>query len=125
MRAWAAFDTRGECPDHAFDTALHAAHAESDAALGAHVPAFWSITAYNTGRPADAEAMVTAALAAARGRTADRVMAMLLSRRARALAVMPCEVGDAGGGCSAAQGGVSAAMVIVGPLWRRFASLGF
>jgi tetratricopeptide (TPR) repeat protein len=86
MRAWAAFDTRGECPDDAFDAALHAAHAASDTALGAHVLAFWSIAAYNTERPADAEAMVTAALSAARGRTTDRVMAMLLSRRARARA---------------------------------------
>lgn len=86
MTAWGAFDVHDACADTAFDGALHAAHAASDTALGAHILAFWSIAASNTGRPADAEAMVCAALAAVRGRTTPRVEAMLYSRRARARA---------------------------------------
>ena len=37
LRAWARFDLRDECDDTAFDTALRAAHAADDPALGAHV----------------------------------------------------------------------------------------
>jgi hypothetical protein len=86
MRAWAAFDVHDVCADTAFDGALRAAHAASDPALGAHILAFWSIAAHNCDRPADAEAMTAAALAAVRGRTTPRVEAMLHSRRARARA---------------------------------------
>ncbi|MFC1405692.1 MULTISPECIES: tol-pal system YbgF family protein [Streptacidiphilus] len=86
MHAWATFDLNDQCDDKAFNAALHAAHASSDPALGAHVLAFWSIAAHNCGRPADAEAMVAAALAAARRTSTARVEAMLLSRRARARA---------------------------------------
>jgi hypothetical protein len=86
MRAWAAFDVHDVCADTAFDGALRAAHAASDPALGAHILAFWSIAAHNCDRPADAEAMTSAALAAVRGRTTPRVEAMLHSRRARARA---------------------------------------
>jgi hypothetical protein len=86
--AWGTFDVDDVCADTVFDGALHAAYAcsDSDPALGAHVLAFWSIAASNTGRPADAESMVSAALAAVRGRTTPRVEAMLYSRRARARA---------------------------------------
>jgi tetratricopeptide (TPR) repeat protein len=86
LHAWAQFDLYDHCDDRTFSAALHAAHASSDPALGAHVLAFWSIAAYNTERPADAEAMVTAALAVARRTSTPRVHAMLLSRRARARA---------------------------------------
>ncbi|MEV6984033.1 hypothetical protein AB0M95_22635 [Sphaerisporangium sp. NPDC051017] len=48
--------------------------------------AFWTVSAYNTGRLRDAEAMASAGLAAARGRTTPRVEAMLTSRRGRARA---------------------------------------
>jgi hypothetical protein len=86
MRAWATFDIHDACADTAFDGALRAAHAASDPGLGAHILAFWSIAAGNSGRPADAEAMTAAALAAVRGRATPRVEAMLHSRRARARA---------------------------------------
>ena len=86
LRAWARFDLRDECDDTAFDTALRAAHAADDPALGAHVLTFWAIAAGNTGRPRDAEHMMDAALAATRGRTTPRVQAMLYSRRVRARA---------------------------------------
>ncbi|MFD8970163.1 XRE family transcriptional regulator [Streptomyces sp. NPDC059568] len=86
MHAWAAFDVHDTCADSIFEAALRSAHAASDTALGSHILAFWSIAANNSGRPADAEAMTTAALSAARGRTTPRVEAMLLSRRARARA---------------------------------------
>lgn len=86
MRAWATFDLYDRCDDKAFNAALHAAHASSDPALGAHILAFWSIAAHNCDRPADAEAMVAAALAVARRTSTVRVEAMLLSRRARARA---------------------------------------
>lgn len=83
MHAWALFDVHGTCRDGVFDSALHSAHAAGDTALGSHILAFWSIAAHNTDRPEDAEAMTSAALSAARGRTTPRVQAMLLSRRAR------------------------------------------
>jgi transcriptional regulator with XRE-family HTH domain len=86
IRAWAAFDVHDMCADTAFEGALRAAHAAADPALGAHILAFWSIAAHNCGRPADAEAMTAAALAAVRHRTTPRVEAMLYSRRARARA---------------------------------------
>ncbi|MFF4484559.1 XRE family transcriptional regulator [Streptomyces sp. NPDC021218] len=86
MHAWATFDVHGTCADGIFNAALHSAHASGDTALGSHILAFWSIAAYNTDRPADAEAMTNAALSAARGRTTPRVEAMLYSRRARARA---------------------------------------
>ncbi|MGH3277307.1 MAG: hypothetical protein ACRDNZ_23640, partial [Streptosporangiaceae bacterium] len=86
MTAWGTFDVKDVCADAVFDAALRAAQAASDPALGAHVLAFWAIAAYNTGRPGDADSMLSAALAAVRGRTAPRVEAMLYSRRARARA---------------------------------------
>jgi hypothetical protein len=86
MTAWGIFDVEDVCADTVFDSALRAAQAASDPALGAHVLAFWSIAASNTGRAGDAEAMVSAALTAVRGRTTPRVEAMLYSRRARARA---------------------------------------
>ncbi|WP_424893427.1 XRE family transcriptional regulator [Streptomyces sp. XH2] len=86
MHAWAAFDLNDSCADGIFHAALRSAHAADDPALGAHILAFWSIAANNTGRPDDAEAMTIAALSASRGRTTPRVEAMLLSRRARARA---------------------------------------
>lgn len=86
MHAWALFDVEGTCADAVFDSALHSAHTAGDTALGSHVLAFWSIAAHNTDRPEDAEAMTSAGLSAARGRTTPRVQAMLLSRRARARA---------------------------------------
>jgi tetratricopeptide (TPR) repeat protein len=86
MRAWAAFDVHGTCADGTFAGALRAAHAAGDPALGAHVLSFWAAAAYNTGRPADAEAMTAAALAATRSQATPRVQAMLHSRRARARA---------------------------------------
>lgn len=86
MHAWADFDINDQCADGVFHAALRSAHASGDPVLGSHILAFWSIAANNTDRPADAEAMAAAALAAARGRTTPRVEAMLLSRRARARA---------------------------------------
>ncbi|MFF5719285.1 XRE family transcriptional regulator [Streptomyces buecherae] len=86
MHAWATFDIHNTCADSVFHAALRSAHASADTALGSHILAFWSIAANNTDRPADAEAMTNAALAAARGRTTLKVEAMLLSRRARARA---------------------------------------
>jgi tetratricopeptide (TPR) repeat protein len=86
MHAWAAFDVHEQCADATFQAALRSAQAAGDTALGAHILAFWSIAANNTGRPQDAEAMTDAALSAARGRTTPRAEAMLLSRRARARA---------------------------------------
>ncbi|MFE0190717.1 XRE family transcriptional regulator [Streptomyces sp. NPDC058989] len=86
MNAWATFDVHDTCDDGVFEASLHAAHAASDTALGGHILAFWAIAAYNTGRAADAEAMIDTALAATRGRATPRVQAMLHSRRARARA---------------------------------------
>ncbi|GAA0935074.1 helix-turn-helix transcriptional regulator [Nonomuraea longicatena] len=86
QRAAALFDVRGECADGAFETALRAAHIAGDNALGANCLAFWTVSAYNSGRLHDAESMATAALAAVRGRTTPRIEAMLTSRRARARA---------------------------------------
>lgn len=86
MHAWATFDVEDTCADGIFHAALRSAHASADTALGSHILAFWSIAAYNTSRPADAETMINAALSAARGRTTPRVEAMLYSRRARARA---------------------------------------
>jgi hypothetical protein len=86
QRAAALFDVRGECADGAYETALRAAKAAGDDALGANCLAFWASSAYNTGRLRDAEAMADAALAAIRGRTVPRVEAMLRSRRGRARA---------------------------------------
>lgn len=86
MIGWSDFDLQDTCTDAAFDGALRSAQAAGDPALGAHILAFWSIAACNTGRLADAEAMTSAALAAVRGRTTPRVEAMLYSRRARARA---------------------------------------
>ncbi|MFB6926397.1 XRE family transcriptional regulator [Streptomyces noursei] len=86
MKAWAIFDVHDTCDDATFEAALHTAHAADDPALGCHILAFWAIAAYNTARAADAEAMIDAALSAARGRATPRVQAMLYSRRARARA---------------------------------------
>ncbi len=86
QRAAALFDVHGECADGTFETALRAAKTAGDDALGANCLAFWSNAAYNTGRPRDAEAMASTALAAVRGRTTPRVQAMLQSRRGRARA---------------------------------------
>lgn len=86
QRAAALFDVHGECADGAFETALRAAKAADDAALGANCLAFWSVAAYNTGRLRDAEAMASTALASVRGRTTPKVEAMLYSRRGRARA---------------------------------------
>ncbi|MDP9616403.1 XRE family transcriptional regulator [Streptomyces hygroscopicus] len=86
MHAWATFDVHDTCADGIFKAAMHSDHASGDTVLGSHVLAFWSIAAYNTDRPADAEVMTDAALSAARGRTTPRVEAMLYSRRARARA---------------------------------------
>lgn len=86
MHAWARFDVHDQCADDAFAAALRSAHASSDPVLGSHILAFWSIAARGTGRSADAEDMVAAALSAARGRTTPRVEAMLYSRRSRARA---------------------------------------
>ncbi|MFE0063424.1 hypothetical protein [Streptomyces sp. NPDC059003] len=84
MKAWARFDVDEECDDATFLAALHSAHISSNPVLGSHILAFWSIAAYNSGRPADAETMTDAALSASRRRSTPRVEAMLLSRRARA-----------------------------------------
>ncbi len=84
MRAWAAFDVGGRCDDVAFKAALQAAHTADDPALGAHVLTFWAAASYNCGRPVEAEALASAALAAVRGKTAPRVEALVLARRARA-----------------------------------------
>jgi tetratricopeptide (TPR) repeat protein/transcriptional regulator with XRE-family HTH domain len=86
QQASAVFDVHGECPDRTYETALRAAKAAGDDALGANCLAFWSSAAYNTGRLRDAEAMISAAMAAVRGRTTPRVQAMLLCRRGRARA---------------------------------------
>ncbi|WP_335983124.1 MULTISPECIES: transcriptional regulator [Streptomycetaceae] len=91
QRAAALFDTRGDCADGTFLTALRAARVAGDDALGANVLAFWCVSAYNTGRLHDADDMATAALAAVRGRTSPRVEAMMHSRRGRARA----HLGDA------------------------------
>lgn len=84
MRAWAALDVYDRCDDHTFKSALQAAHAADDQALGAHILTFWSAAAYNCDRPTDAEAMACAALTAVRGTTAPRVQALVHARRARA-----------------------------------------
>lgn len=86
QRAAALFDTRGDCADDTFLTALRSARVAGDDALGANVLAFWCVSAYNTGRLHDADDMATAALAAVRGRTDPRVEAMMHSRRGRARA---------------------------------------
>jgi hypothetical protein len=84
MRAWAAFDVHDRCDDQTFKAALQAAHAAEDRALGAHILTFWAAAAYNCDRPAEAEAMASAALSAVRGTTAPRVQALVYARRARA-----------------------------------------
>ncbi|MEU6351618.1 transcriptional regulator [Streptomyces sp. NPDC047072] len=91
QRAAAMLDVHGECADETFDSALRAARIAGDNALGANVLNFWTVSAYNTGRFTDAEAMASAGLAAVRGRSTPRVEAMLTSRRGRARA----HLGDA------------------------------
>lgn len=86
QRAAATLDIHGESADATFDTALRTAHAAGDDALGAHVLCFWAVSAYNTGRPQDAETMAAAGLTAVRGRCTPRVEAMLTARRGRARA---------------------------------------
>jgi hypothetical protein len=86
QRAAALFDVNGECTDGAYETALRAAHVAGDTALGAHILAFWSAAAYNTGRLHDAVALASTGLAAVRGRSTPRVEALLTSRRGRARA---------------------------------------
>ncbi|MEU2354342.1 transcriptional regulator [Streptomyces misionensis] len=86
QRAAALFDVHGQCADGAFETALRAARAAGDDALGANALNFWTVAAYNTGRYTDAEAMASTGLAAVRGRSTPRVEAMLTSRRGRARA---------------------------------------
>ncbi|MGW1976628.1 helix-turn-helix domain-containing protein [Streptomyces sp. NPDC001889] len=86
QHAAAAFDIHGACADRAFDTALRTAHAAGDTALGANALAFWTVSAYNTGRLQDAETMATTALAAVRGTATPRVEALVLTRRGRARA---------------------------------------
>ncbi|WP_197361357.1 transcriptional regulator, partial [Streptomyces clavuligerus] len=90
QHAAAAFDIHGTCADTAFDTALRTAHAAGDQALGANALAFWTVSAYNTGRLQDAETMATTALAAVRG-THPRIEALVITRRGRARA----HLGDA------------------------------
>ncbi|MFD6470986.1 XRE family transcriptional regulator [Streptomyces goshikiensis] len=84
MRAWAIFDVHGTCDDRIFKSALHSAHSADDQTLGAHILTFWAAAAYNCDRPAEAEAMASAALSAVRGKTAPRVQALVHARRARA-----------------------------------------
>ncbi|MGW0866929.1 transcriptional regulator [Streptomyces sp. NPDC002611] len=91
QRAAAMLDVHGDCADETFDTALRAARMAGDDALGANCLNFWTVSAYNTGRYADAEAMASTGLAAVRGRCTPRVEAMLTSRRGRARA----HLGDA------------------------------
>lgn len=91
QRAAAMLDVHGECADGTFDSALRAARVAGDNALGANILNFWTVSAYNTGRFTDAEAMASAGLAAVRGRSTPRVEAMLTSRRGRARA----HLGDA------------------------------
>ncbi|MEW2624384.1 transcriptional regulator [Streptomyces sp. NPDC048106] len=91
QRAAAMLDVHGQCADNTFDTALRAARAAGDDALGANTLNFWTVSAYNTGRLRDAEAMASAGLAAVRDRATPRVEAMLTSRRGRARA----QLGDA------------------------------
>ena len=86
QRAAALFDISGDCADGAYETALRAAKAADDNALGANCLAFWTVAAYNTNRPRDAEAMASAALAAVRHQSLPAVEAMLHSRRGRARA---------------------------------------
>jgi tetratricopeptide (TPR) repeat protein len=86
QRAAAMLDVHGDCADVAFNTALRAARIAGDDALGANVLNFWTVSAYNTGRYTDAEAMASTGLAAVRGRSTPRVEAMLTSRRGRARA---------------------------------------
>jgi tetratricopeptide (TPR) repeat protein len=86
QRAAALFDVNGQCADTAFETALRLARVAGDDALGANALAFWSVSAYNTGRLRDAVAMADTGLAAVRGHTTPRVEAMLTSRRGRARA---------------------------------------
>lgn len=86
QRAAAVFDTRGECADGTFDTALRSAKVAGDDALGANVLAFWCVSAYNTGRLHDAENMAAAAITSVRGRVTPRVEALVLTRRGRARA---------------------------------------
>ncbi|MGR7000728.1 transcriptional regulator [Yinghuangia aomiensis] len=92
QHAWARFDVHGECADRVFATALRAAHAAGDTELGGNVLAFWAVTAYNTGRKTDAEAMASTAVSAVQGRSTPRVEAMLTARRGRARA----QLGDPG-----------------------------
>ncbi|MEU2264966.1 transcriptional regulator [Streptomyces olindensis] len=91
QRAAAMLDVHGDCADATFDTALRAARMAGDDVLGANTLNFWTVSAYNTGRYADAEDMASTGLAAVRGRSTPRVEAMLTSRRGRARA----HLGDA------------------------------
>nr|WP_258404966.1 transcriptional regulator [Streptomyces sp. FR1] len=91
QRAAAMLDVHGDCADGTFNTALRAARMAGDDTLGANCLNFWTVSAYNTGRYADAEAMASTGLAAVRGRSTPRVEAMLTSRRGRARA----HLGDA------------------------------
>jgi len=86
QRAAALFDVHGVCADGPYETALRAAKAAQDDALGANCLAFWASSAYNTGRLHDGEAMASAAVASVRGRTTPLVTAILYSRRGRARA---------------------------------------
>jgi len=86
QRAAALFDTGGQCADSAYETALRAARAAGNQPLGANCLAFWASAAYNTGRPRDAEAMATAAIAAVRHQSLPSVKAMLHCRCGRARA---------------------------------------
>lgn len=90
QRGWAAFDVHGVCDDGAYQTALRAAHAAGDDALGANVLAFWAVSAYNTGRASEADTIADTAAASVRGRSTAQVEAMILNRRGRARA----HVGD-------------------------------
>jgi hypothetical protein len=84
IRAWAAFDVYDRCDDQTFKSALQCAHAADDTELGAHILTFWAAAAYNCDRPADAEAMASAALTTVRGTASPRVQALVFARRARA-----------------------------------------
>ena len=91
QRAAALLDVRGVCADGVFETALHAAHAAGDTALGANILGFWAVSAYNTGKLNDAQSLADTAVASVRGRATPKVEAMLASRRGRARA----HLGDA------------------------------
>lgn len=86
QRAAARFDVTGVCADRTFEGAMHFADMAGDKALGANALSFWTVSAYNSGRLNDAEAMASAALAAVRGKTTPRVEALLHTRRGRSRA---------------------------------------